>query len=79
MLVEIMMIMSINKIAMHLEVKTPTTIIKRIITTGMIIIIKEMMIIIIKEMMIIIIKEMITKNITIPVIIMAIKLKDSTV
>lgn len=77
MLVEIMMVMSMNKIATNLEVKTPTTIIKMIITTGMIIIIKEM-IIIIKEMMFIIIKEMITKNITIPVIIMVIKLKDST-
>jgi len=71
MLVEIMMIMSMNKIAMNLEVKIPTTIIKRIITTGMIVIIKEMMVIIIKEM--------ITKNITIPVIIMEIKLKNSTV
>jgi len=46
---------------MNLEVKTQTTIIKMIITAGIIIIIKEM----------------ITKKITIQVIIMEIKLKDS--
>lgn len=61
MIAEIIMIITSTDIIMNLEVKTQTTIIKMIITAGIIIIIKEM----------------ITKKITIQVIIIEIKVKDN--
>lgn len=60
--IEIIMIITSMDRTMNQEVKTLTTIIQMIITAGITIIIREMII----------------KKITIQVIIMAIKLKDST-